>query len=85
MGIVEKVPRERRSPILHDANELPMCEMVRRPIFGRERHAGAVDGRLDHEVLIVKDKGTCDGDGDGLVPLIVPTCSASVMRKLMPR
>ena len=44
--------------------------MVGRPLFRRERDAGAVDGRLDNEVLIVKDKGTRDGDGDGLVTLV---------------
>ena len=41
-----------------------------RPLFRGERYTGAVDGRLDNEVLIVKDKGARDGDGDGLVTLV---------------
>ena len=70
MGIVEKVARKGRCPVLHDANELPLREMVGRPLFRGERYTGAVDGRLDNEVLIVKDKGSRDGDGDGLVTLV---------------
>ena len=70
MGIVEKVARKGRRPVLHDANELPVCEMVGRALFRGERYTGAVDGRLDNQILIVKDKGTRDGDGDGLVALV---------------
>ena len=70
MGIVQKVARKGRRPVLHDANELPLCEVVGRPVFRRERYTGAVDGRLDNEVLIVEDKRTRDGDGDGLLTLV---------------
>ena len=48
----------------------PCARWCGRPLFRGERDAGTVDGRLDNEVLIVKDKGTRDGDGDGLVTLV---------------
>jgi hypothetical protein len=31
--------------------------MLRRSFFGRERDAGTVDGRLNNEILIVKNLG----------------------------
>jgi hypothetical protein len=60
MGIVEKLTREWRSPVVHYADELSPGEVGRRPNFGHEPQSGAVEGRLYDEVLIVKD--TDDND-----------------------
>jgi hypothetical protein len=75
--IVEEEAWEQRSPVLHDPHDFSLCEVGPLLDLRPRAPACAVDGHLHDGILIVKDQGATDCQGNRLVSVIeFPTVDA---------